>query len=109
MSGIPNVENHAYWQKLFRYELRLQETPGTISRSGHVMPFNSISYSLKLFDTYRPIDIVRHLSQCKIDIIIFYFFVMGIYSTFYTLCNLFRQYMILTSCEIYRHFTLFET
>jgi hypothetical protein len=29
-----NVENHAYWQKLFRYELRLQETLGTISRSG---------------------------------------------------------------------------
>jgi hypothetical protein len=29
-----NVENHAYWQKLFRYEVRLQETPGTISRSG---------------------------------------------------------------------------
>ena len=23
-----NVENNAYWQKLFRYELRLQETPG---------------------------------------------------------------------------------
>ena len=28
-----NVENHAYWQKLFRYELRLQETLETISRS----------------------------------------------------------------------------
>ena len=28
-----NVKNHAYWHKLFRYELRLQETPGTISRS----------------------------------------------------------------------------
>ena len=28
-----NVENHAYWQKLFKYELLLQETPGTISRS----------------------------------------------------------------------------
>ena len=27
-----NIENHAYWQKLFSYELRLQETPGTISR-----------------------------------------------------------------------------
>ena len=29
-----NVKNHAYWQKLFRYELRLQEPLGTISRSG---------------------------------------------------------------------------
>ena len=29
-----NVENHVYSQKLFRYELRLQETLGTISRSG---------------------------------------------------------------------------
>ena len=28
-----NVKNQVYWQKLFRYELRLQETPGTISRS----------------------------------------------------------------------------
>ena len=25
--------NVTYWQTLFRYELRLQETPGTISRS----------------------------------------------------------------------------
>ena len=28
-----NVENHAYWQKLFRHKLGLQETRGTISRS----------------------------------------------------------------------------
>ena len=33
ISGFVNVENHAYWQKLFRYKLRLQETHGTISRS----------------------------------------------------------------------------
>ena len=36
-----NVENPAYWQKLFRHELRLQETPGTISRSEmlhHLLP-----------------------------------------------------------------------
>ena len=30
---IAIVENHAHWQKHLRYELRLQETPGTISRS----------------------------------------------------------------------------
>jgi hypothetical protein len=29
-----NVENHAYWQKLFEHNLRLQESPGTICRSG---------------------------------------------------------------------------
>ena len=36
ISGFMNVENHAYWQKLFRYKHRLQETPGTISRSGEL-------------------------------------------------------------------------
>ena len=39
-----NVENHAYWHKLFKYELRLQENPGTVLRSAY-----SITFSLYLF------------------------------------------------------------
>ena len=35
MSGFVNVENPEHLQKLSRYACRLQETPGTISRSGH--------------------------------------------------------------------------
>ena len=37
ISVFGQCQNHAYWQKLFRYELRLQETPGTISRSANIL------------------------------------------------------------------------
>ena len=35
MSGFVSVENHSHWQKLFRFERRLRETPGTIVRSAY--------------------------------------------------------------------------
>ena len=48
--GLSNVENHALWQKLFRYELRLQETTGTISRSGGVP-----GILFQLFCSHQPV------------------------------------------------------
>ena len=50
-----NVENHAYWQKLFRYELRLQETisrpdvcPSWIGLSGILVIYRNRKTLLKI-------------------------------------------------------------
>ena len=44
-----NVEKHAHWQKYLSYELRLQETLGTISRSGTDSVPPRVMDLLKLF------------------------------------------------------------
>ena len=45
-----NVENDAYWEKLFRHEFRLKETPGTLwdKRGLSILGKLSILYVLTL-------------------------------------------------------------
>ena len=55
---IYQVENHAYWQKHFIYELRLQETPGTISRSAFALHWQNVVGTINNLFSFQSISLL---------------------------------------------------